>query len=65
VAGPGPARGPTYEGRLELPVIGTATTPNAALIRPDGYVAWVAEADTGEAGLPDALSRWFGPPTPA
>jgi 3-(3-hydroxy-phenyl)propionate hydroxylase len=33
------------------------------LIRPDGYVAWVGEQT--EAGLADALTTWFGPPTAA
>jgi 2-polyprenyl-6-methoxyphenol hydroxylase-like FAD-dependent oxidoreductase len=49
----------------------------AALIRPDGYVAWAsspAEADQGEAGrattnpadgLRETLEFWFGPPTSA
>jgi 3-(3-hydroxy-phenyl)propionate hydroxylase len=30
------------------------------LIRPDGYVAWVA--DQTRPGLADALTTWFGPP---
>jgi 3-(3-hydroxy-phenyl)propionate hydroxylase len=29
------------------------------LIRPDGYVAWVA--DGTDAGLHDAMTTWFGP----
>ncbi|OBI51360.1 FAD-dependent monooxygenase [Mycobacterium sp. E796] len=35
----------------------------AALIRPDGYVAWAADAlgPDEEAGLRTALERWFGP----
>jgi 3-(3-hydroxy-phenyl)propionate hydroxylase len=33
------------------------------LIRPDGYVAWVA--DSTRTGLPDALTTWFGAPTAA
>src|SRR5207248_5090574 len=32
-----------YIGRWELPAVGTVTAPNAVLIRPDGYVAWVGE----------------------
>jgi 2-polyprenyl-6-methoxyphenol hydroxylase-like FAD-dependent oxidoreductase len=50
-----------YEGSWELPVLGTVPAPTAVLIRPDGYVAWVA----GRAGrgLPQALSTWFGAPT--
>ncbi len=49
-----------YEGDLELPVLGTVTAPTAVLIRPDGYVAWVA--DGAPRGLRETLSRWFGPP---
>ena len=49
-----------YAGRWELPVLGAVTAPTAVLIRPDGYVAWVG--DGTEAGLRDALTRWFGPP---
>ena len=53
----------TYDGVWELPVIGEVDAPSAVLIRPDGHVAWVGEADP--AGLTDALTRWFGPPGPA
>ncbi len=49
-----------YVGPWELPVLGTVTAPTAVLIRPDGYVAWVGEP--ADPGLPDALTRWFGPP---
>jgi 2-polyprenyl-6-methoxyphenol hydroxylase-like FAD-dependent oxidoreductase len=52
-----------YVGEWELPVLGAVTAPTAVLIRPDGYVAWVA--DSADPGLPDALTTWFGPPTPA
>ncbi|ONI81724.1 2-polyprenyl-6-methoxyphenol hydroxylase [Actinosynnema sp. ALI-1.44] len=31
----------------------------ALLVRPDGYVAWAA-SDNGTAGLPEALTDWFG-----
>jgi hypothetical protein len=31
------------------------------LIRPDGYVAWVGDAN--QQGLADALTTWFGPAT--
>jgi 3-(3-hydroxy-phenyl)propionate hydroxylase len=51
----------TYDGAWELPVIGTVAGPTAVLIRPDGYVGWVGLGD--DAGLVDALTRWFGPPT--
>jgi 3-(3-hydroxy-phenyl)propionate hydroxylase len=53
-----------YDGTWELPAIGAVTAPIAVLIRPDGYVAWVAEL-TQEAGLGDALTTWFGPPSGA
>jgi 3-(3-hydroxy-phenyl)propionate hydroxylase len=53
----------TYDGEWELPVLGAVSAPTAALIRPDGYVAWVGE-DT-DAGLDDTLATWFGPPTAA
>jgi 3-(3-hydroxy-phenyl)propionate hydroxylase len=52
-----------YDGEWELPAIGEIAAPSAVLIRPDGYVAWVGEQT--EAGLADALTTWFGPPTPA
>ena len=50
----------SYAGSWELPALGTVAAPSAVLIRPDGYVAWVG--DGNEAGLGDALTRWFGPP---
>jgi 3-(3-hydroxy-phenyl)propionate hydroxylase len=49
-----------YDGRWELPVLGTVTAPTAVLVRPDGHVAWVA--DGIPEGLDDTLTRWFGPP---
>jgi 3-(3-hydroxy-phenyl)propionate hydroxylase len=52
-----------YEGTWELPAIGAITAPSAALVRPDGYVAWVGEGTDG--GLLDALATWFGPRGPA
>ena len=52
-----------YSGKWELPVIGAVTAPNAVLIRPDGYVAWVG--DGTQMGLVEALTTWFGPPTAA
>jgi 2-polyprenyl-6-methoxyphenol hydroxylase-like FAD-dependent oxidoreductase len=52
-----------YVGVWELPVLGAVTAPAAVLIRPDGYVAWVGEGT--DAGLRDALTGWFGPPTAA
>jgi 2-polyprenyl-6-methoxyphenol hydroxylase-like FAD-dependent oxidoreductase len=52
-----------YVGKWELPALGAVTAPTAVLIRPDGYVAWVA--DGTDLGLPDALSTWFGAPDAA
>jgi 3-(3-hydroxy-phenyl)propionate hydroxylase len=52
-----------YVGTLELPALGAVTAPAAVLVRPDGYVAWVG--DRTRAGLADALTTWFGPPTAA
>ena len=48
-----------YVGSWELPVIGAVDAPGAALIRPDGYVAWAG--DQAQLGLADALTTWFGP----
>jgi 2-polyprenyl-6-methoxyphenol hydroxylase-like FAD-dependent oxidoreductase len=48
-----------YSGRWELPVVGDVSPPSAVLVRPDGYVAWVAEES--DEGLQDALTTWFGP----
>jgi 3-(3-hydroxy-phenyl)propionate hydroxylase len=47
-----------YAGPWELPVVGTVSPPQAVLVRPDGYVAWVGEGT--QAGLSEALSVWFG-----
>jgi 3-(3-hydroxy-phenyl)propionate hydroxylase len=52
-----------YAGTWELPALGTVTAPTAMLIRPDGYVAWVA--DQTQLGLTDSLTTWFGPPAAA
>lgn len=52
-----------YDGPSELPVLGTVTAPSAALIRPDGYVAWVG--DGTQRGLTDTVTTWFGPPAAA
>jgi 2-polyprenyl-6-methoxyphenol hydroxylase-like FAD-dependent oxidoreductase len=51
-----------YSGVWELPVLGEVTAPTAVLIRPDGHVAWVG--GLSDPGLPDALTTWFGAPTP-
>ena len=49
-----------YVGTWELPVVGAVPAPTAVLIRPDGHVAWVG--DHSQAGLPEALTTWFGLP---
>jgi 2-polyprenyl-6-methoxyphenol hydroxylase-like FAD-dependent oxidoreductase len=49
----------SYDGVWDLPVIGRVSAPSAALIRPDGYVAWVGQGT--DEGLFEALIRWFGP----
>jgi 2-polyprenyl-6-methoxyphenol hydroxylase-like FAD-dependent oxidoreductase len=49
-------------GPWELPALGEVTAPTGVLIRPDGYVGWVG--DGADLGLADALTTWFGPPTP-
>ncbi|MCB9540364.1 MAG: FAD-dependent monooxygenase [Myxococcales bacterium] len=48
-----------YAGPWTLPVVGEVPAPAAALIRPDGYVAWAGALD--DSALPAALTRWFGP----
>jgi 3-(3-hydroxy-phenyl)propionate hydroxylase len=53
----------TFEGVLELPVIGPVPPPSAVLVRPDGYIAWVG--DKTQQGLTDALTKWFGKPAGA
>ncbi len=52
-----------YVGPWELPALGAVTAPTAALIRPDGYVAWTG--DLTDLGLAEALTSWFGPPKAA
>ncbi|WP_033434849.1 aromatic-ring hydroxylase C-terminal domain-containing protein [Saccharothrix syringae] len=42
------------------PAGGPLTGLAAVLVRPDGHVAWVAEAPGGDPG--EALRRWFGAP---
>jgi len=52
-----------YVGKWKLPAIGAVSALTAALVRPDGYVAWVG--DLTHVGLADALTTWFGPPAAA
>lgn len=47
-----------FAGTWELPVLGEVTPPTAALIRPDGHVAWVGQGN--DQGLVDALTFWIG-----
>jgi 3-(3-hydroxy-phenyl)propionate hydroxylase len=53
----------TAAGGWELPVLGAIDAPAAALIRPDGHVAWTG--DPTDPDLPRALETWFGPRPPA
>ncbi len=53
----------TYDDAWELPVLGEVAAPQAVVIRPDGHVAWVGSLT--EPTLPEALTRWFGPPLDA
>lgn len=56
------ARG--WRDRVDVVEATVADRPAAALLlRPDGYVAWAADAFGAdeEAGLRTALERWFGP----
>ena len=52
-----------YDCAWELPAIGVVEAPDAVLVRPDGYVAWVGNLTA--AGLANALTTWFGPPAAA
>jgi 3-(3-hydroxy-phenyl)propionate hydroxylase len=52
----------TSHSSWELPVLGDVTAPTAVLVRPDGYVAWVA--DSSEQTLSTALATWFGAARP-
>ncbi|MFF4582182.1 FAD-dependent monooxygenase [Streptomyces sp. NPDC001389] len=46
-----------------VPPVGEVPAPAALLIRPDGHVAWAADAvdAAGAAALRTALTTWFGP----
>jgi bifunctional hydroxylase/dehydrase len=52
-----------------IDVVTTAPRPDgaladvaAALVRPDGYIAWIGPGAPGAPDLLDALTRWFGQP---
>ncbi|WP_328412788.1 FAD-dependent monooxygenase [Nocardia sp. NBC_00403] len=47
--------------RWTVPGVGDIATPAAALLRPDGYVAWAADEPT-TAELTEALTAWVGAP---
>jgi hypothetical protein len=52
-----------WDRRVDGVVAAMAGGPAAMLIRPDGYVAWAADAFTAADAdsLRAALERWFGP----
>jgi 2-polyprenyl-6-methoxyphenol hydroxylase-like FAD-dependent oxidoreductase len=52
-----------WTDRVDLVVATTPAPPfAAALIRPDGYLAWVAGSGSPDAALHTALRTWFGEP---
>ncbi|WP_407781043.1 FAD-dependent monooxygenase [Actinophytocola sp.] len=55
---PGGAAG--WADRVDTVTTTARSSLAAALVRPDGYVAWAS--DGGTAGLADALRTWFGEP---
>ena len=62
------ARG--WQDRVEIHTAKTEDRPaDALLIRPDAYIAWAAAvdepADTAAHALREALSLWFGAPSPS
>jgi hypothetical protein len=52
-----------HECAWEIPILDAVTAPTAVLIRPDGYVACVA--DLAQARPAAAHFTWFGPPADA
>ena len=46
--------------RWAIPAVGDVRASSALLVRPDGYVAWLPEANVD---LRTALTTWFGAPT--
>jgi hypothetical protein len=64
-AGAAGARAGGYEDRLEIVTTACPECPELAglLVRPDGFVAWAAEADHADlAPLETALVTWLGAP---
>lgn len=51
-----------HDGPWELPRLGPVSAPSAVVVRPDGHVAWVGEGSAE--GLEEALTTWFGFPSP-
>jgi hypothetical protein len=55
-----------YAGRVDTLTAGCPYRPDlaAALVRPDGFTAWAADAGatTSTAGPAEALEEWFGVP---
>jgi hypothetical protein len=47
-----------FSAAWQLPVVGEVPPVDAALVRPDGHVAWVD--DGSMVPLSDALTKWFG-----
>jgi 3-(3-hydroxy-phenyl)propionate hydroxylase len=45
-----------------LPVLGAVPAPAAALVRPDGHVAWASSTEGDTAGLDAALATWVRHP---
>ncbi|MHB1538673.1 MAG: aromatic-ring hydroxylase C-terminal domain-containing protein [Solirubrobacteraceae bacterium] len=43
-------------------MLGAVSAPDAVLVRPDGYVAWVGQGS--DEGLAAALRTWFGVTNP-
>jgi hypothetical protein len=59
-----------WQPRVDIRAARTDHRPaDALLIRPDACIAWAAPIgepdDTAEPGLREALSRWFGKPSPS
>ncbi len=62
----------TTDGPWDLPALGRVPAPTAALLRPDGHVAWVGESLAADdqapaladpaVGLTAALTTWCGAP---